>query len=101
VKIDWEYRDGRQLLSALCFGIATLGLFFITLAFSPFLGQSDDVHSATPTASAEASPYDIFRSAAAAPISTVPASAPGPTSMDGDSRLDNYQLERDACCVGN
>lgn len=101
MKIHSEYRDGRHLLSAFCFGIAALGLFFISLAFSPFLGRPDDMQTARATVSAEASPYNLFRSAAAAPISTVPAPAPGPNSIDGDSRSDNYQLERDACCVGN
>jgi hypothetical protein len=101
MKICAEYRDGRQLLSAFCFGIAALGLFFTALAFSPFLERPYEMQTARPTVSAEASPYNLFRSAAAAPISTVPASAPWPDSIDGDSRSNNYQLERDACCVGN
>jgi hypothetical protein len=101
VKIHAEYRDGRQLLGASCFGIAAFALFFVALAFSPFLGRPDDMQTARPTLSAEASPYNLFRSAAAAPISTVPAPAPSPDSIGSDSRSNNYQLERDACCVGN
>ena len=101
MNIRWEYRDGRQLLRALCFGVPALAVFLVVLAFSPFPGSPSDVRTIGGPVSAGASPYGLFREAMGAPISSVMELTPTLTIVEGDSRSNDYQLERDACCVGN
>ena len=100
MKIPWEYRNCRSALGALAFGATSLGIFFALLAFSPFLGPSGDTADAQRSVTAGASASTFVRKAsAAAPMNVL--HAPAENTIGSDSRTNDYQLERDSCCIGN
>ena len=103
MKFPAEYRNARALLSAVCLGLATAAVFSIVLAVAPFLGPSNDTDSAKPSVhvSAQASPVSILRQATAAVPSVASQAKPAVDIVGGDSRADDYRLERDSCCIGN
>jgi hypothetical protein len=97
---DPEFRDGQALFKALCFGAASIVLFSMILMLSPFLGPSTEAIYAGMDPAGGTSPSAFIREAAAAMTGNVPQAAANATAAS-DSRLENYQLERDSCCIGN
>jgi hypothetical protein len=99
--MQWEYRNCSSLAKAVCFGTASIGLFFVVLTFSPFVGTGDMEH-AKQDASSGTAPSVLIREATAAVPAILSNSNPALVTIPGaDFRLENYQLERDSCCIGN
>jgi hypothetical protein len=99
MKIPTHYR-GFSAAGALLCGIAALIAFALVVRFSPFMDTHETQTSASVLAKAGPSPSKLFRGATAAMPETVSATNV-PSIVGGDSRLDDYRLERESCCVGN
>lgn len=103
MKIAWKDRKVKLMALAACLGLAAVGFVSTDPTFSPFLSPSSDGQSAKSTeyVTAIASPSNFFPGATAAVPSTSLHESLAPNIVGGDSRLDNYRLERDSCCIGN
>lgn len=100
MKIAWKNRKVQLMALAACLGLAAVGFVSTDLSLSPFLSSAGDGQGAKSTEYVIpiVSPSNFFPEAIAAmPRTSLPESfAPG-----SDSRLNDYQLERDSCCIGN
>ena len=103
MKITWKNRKVALITVTACVGLAAAGFVSTALTFSPSLWPSSDAQSAKSTEHATAGefPSNLFPAATAAvPIKSMHESL-APYIEGGDSRLDDYRLERDSCCIGN
>ena len=103
MNIQAKYRSARASLQVLWLGLATAAVFSLILMFSPFVGPSGDTQSAAPTVNvlAQVRSVPLVHEANAAVITAAPNEQPAPHIRGGDSRFDDYRLERDSCCIGN
>ena len=97
---DWNYQD-RAVLRGVAAGAVSVGAVMIAVGLMAFPGSSSDMQRAEREPSADASPSGLVSSAAAAVRGDVPLVRTPPNISGDDSRLNDYQLERDSCCVGN
>lgn len=88
-------RKVSLITAAVGISVAAVALVSTDL-FSSFTGLSSTAQSTT-----VASPSNFFPEANAALPGTSPHSSLVSDGAGGDSRSDNYQLERDSCCIGN
>jgi len=97
--IAWKNRKVNLIVLAACLGMAAAG-FVSTQWFSPVLSPASDGQRArlTEYVIPMVSPSNLFPEATAAMPGT---SLNGSFASGSDSRLDDYRLERDSCCIGN
>jgi hypothetical protein len=97
--IAWKNRKVNLMALAACLGVAAVGFVSTDLSFSPFLSLASDGQRARTTEYVIpiVSPSFLPEAIAAMPRTSLHESfAPG-----SDSRLDDYRLEHDSCCIGN
>jgi hypothetical protein len=100
MKIASKTQKVGLIAVAVSIGLATVALVSTDL-FSLFVSPSATADSAkSMVVTAVASPGTFFPQAAAA-VSSTPLHSSLSSAVDGDSRSDNYRLERDSCCIGN
>jgi hypothetical protein len=104
MRLPSEYKTRRALAAATGFGIVALSALSLVLIFSPFLNQPQHAQAAQTIVhvKADPSPSEFFRGAMAAMQETMMLPVMDSSQIVGaDSRLNNYRLERESCCVGN
>lgn len=100
MKIHTHYRRFSAVVGAVLCGVAALIALALVMKFSPFMDTHETQTSAAARVKADSSPSKLFRGATAAMPETVIVPQAS-TIVGGDSRFDDYRLERESCCVGN
>ena len=101
MKLAWKTREIRLITAAVGISVAAVALVSTDL-FAPFTSLSSTAQSARSTVvTTVGSPSNFFPEANAAVPGTSLHSSLVSDGVGGDSGSDNYQLERDSCCIGN
>jgi hypothetical protein len=100
MKIPTDYRNLGAVVVAVLGGIAALIALAIVMRFSPFIDTHEAQKPTVVQLKVDSSPSEFFRGATAATPETVSVQQT-PVITGGDSRFDNYRMERESCCVGN
>lgn len=101
MNIPAKSRYACALLGVVGFGLATALVFLIPTS-SPSSGLPSDAQSAKLSVNvlAKVPSVALVREAKAVAVA-LPNETTALHVVGGDSRFDNYQLERDSCCIGN
>ena len=101
MKIPTDYRSLSAVVGAMLCAVAVLIAVALVMRFSPFMDTAHEIQtSAVVQLKVDSPPAEFFRAATAGVTETV--SLPQtPSIAGGDSRADDYRLERESCCIGN